>query len=41
MLQGEDSSDGNDALNGFPDDDQYDTDDSFIDDRDLVYRFIH
>lgn len=38
-FQGKDSSDEED-LHDFPDDDQYDTEDSFIDDAELV-RVIH
>lgn len=38
LLQGDDSTDENDVLNDFPDDDQYDTEDSFIDDRELVHK---
>lgn len=40
MSQGKDSSDDED-LNDIPDDDQYDTEDSFIDDAELVGAFIH
>lgn len=40
MFQGKDSSDEEDPLD-VPDDDQYDTDDSFIDDADLVGNFAH
>lgn len=34
-MQGKDSSDG-EELDGAPDDDEYDTEDSFIDDAELV-----
>lgn len=40
MFQGKDSSDDED-LNDFPDDDQYDTEDSFIDDAELVGLLTH
>ncbi|KAI5054606.1 hypothetical protein GOP47_0029751 [Adiantum capillus-veneris] len=39
IYKGNDSSDENDALNDCPDDDQYDTEDSFIDDRELNEYF--
>lgn len=39
IYKGNDSSEENDALNDLPDDDQYDTEDSFIDDRELNEYF--
>lgn len=40
LSQGKDSSDDED-LNDIPDDDQYDTEDSFIDDAELVSLLVH
>lgn len=39
IYKGDDSTDENDVLNDVPDDDQYDTEDSFIDDRELNEYF--
>ena len=38
IFQGRDSSDG-EELDGAPDDDEYDTEDSFIDDVELVRQY--